>query len=315
MDVFRGKGDAAMRGLGANLVVLLFTMQVAALCAQTSQKPLPQFTLTLMRGPHGPQIVKEVQVLVVRLTNISNEPISESVCLTFDGLYKISALYNGTPVGDDKERKCSGETFMEKVDPGRSLDDQILYDTGKPGTYQFTVERRAYPLDPTNTLAVKSNTLAVEVPEYGNAATESDFNLSISLGRPRGEFAPTVVELVVKMTNTSKDEIILESPCSAFEALFKIDVVLDGVLLDESKGARKHREEIENAEAKGGFCEGSNPGRRAAPGDSLDYHLYYDAKKSGTYEFTVERKTFPHNLANSVIVQSNTIAIVMPGRE
>jgi hypothetical protein len=300
-----------MKRLAISVCALLLMAQAATLSAQPSQTQESPFTLTLLRGLPGPQSKKDVQIVVVRMTNISKEPIKEGVCLTFDGFYKLSVSYNGAQIGDKKERKCSGEVYMMNIDPGRSFEDEILYDPAKPGTYEFMVERRAFPQD-ANSVVVKSNTLSVEVPESDKTVLSGAiFNLALSVSG-HVSFQPSVLDLVITLTNTSTNVMYFDSPCGAFGGLFKVDVALNGVPMDEPELARKKREGYEGGESKGGFCSGSDPGRRAAPGESLEYHLYWDAKEIGTYDFAVERKTFPHDLANSVTIKSNTVSLVMP---
>jgi hypothetical protein len=154
---------------------------------------------------------------------------------------------------------------------------------------------------------IQASILLSQQGEKANA----EFQLSLSVKGRIGSLPPTYVSLIVKYTNTSKG-MIFETPCAAFGGLYRISAVLDGAPVEESEVARKERADTEAAEAKGGRCEGSNPGRQVAPGEYLENTLYYNAAKPGRYEFTVERRTFPKDPDKSVTIKSNTVTVVMP---
>jgi hypothetical protein len=143
---------------------------------------------------------------------------------------------------------------------------------------------------------------------------ENEFKLSLSVHRNVSAAPPTFLALVVRMTNTSQ-HMIYESACSAFGALYKVSVKYNGIALPESEAVTKRREKMEAGEANGGSCDGSNPGEKLKPGESWDDTKYYNAVNPGTYEFSVERKTFPRDPKDSVIVKSNTVMVIMPDPE
>ncbi len=302
-----------MRTRKPQLLLLFVAAHIAALRPQTPPAQNLPFALTLLQLPNVRLEDKNNHELIVRMTNVTDKPIQESLCLDYDGLYKLSVLYNGVSVpGMDKEGKCTDKVVKIDIDPGEIREDgAIFYRTDAPGTYELTVERRVAPDDPNDNRIVRSNPLTIAVPGSSNNATGADFTLSLSIPKGRGEFPPTIVELDVKLTNISKSTFIGEDTCAAFGGLLKIDAVYNGVPLDEPEQARKHREEMEKGEAGPG-CTGSNPGKKAGPGESIKHWLYYDAEKPGTYEFAVEQRTFPQDMSKSVIVKSNTVSIVMP---
>lgn len=137
------------------------------------------------------------------------------------------------------------------------------------------------------------------------------FKLTLSMGRTPGEFSKGMQVIIVRLTNTSND-LIREDTCSAFGCLYKLSVVYNGVPLDEPEEKRKHREDMERGEAAGGLCFGSNPGHHIKPGEYWKDLIYYRTTKPGTYEFTVEKKTFPQGPGEGVKVKSSTITFVVP---
>jgi hypothetical protein len=145
-----------------------------------------------------------------------------------------------------------------------------------------------------------------------SAASTPDFSLMISQDRPNAMLPKNTEIIVVRKTNLSK-EIMRESACTAFGVLYRLDVIYNGVPQKEPEGKRERRESAEAVEAgKPAICEGSNPGRALQPGESWDDTLHYHAEKPGTYEFTVEEKSFPKGGAESIVVRSNTLTIVVP---
>ena len=137
------------------------------------------------------------------------------------------------------------------------------------------------------------------------------FTLTLSQGLPRGEFSKGTQTLIVRFTNTS-DTWIREDACEAGGALYKLEILYNGVQQKEPDWIRKRRETAENGEAKGGLCMGSNPGRRIRLGEYWEDPLYYMTGKPGTYQFTVEIR-FPQPLSDSAVtVKSNMLTIVVP---
>jgi len=298
---------------GLRALIIFFAVQAAPLNTQGVQKPEPSFALALFRLPHESGSDPKTEVLIVRLTNISKQPIHDDLAVVCEGAYKLSVLYNGGPIGAPKFQDCPLVVSGGMIDPGESVENDIPYRTTKPGTYQFILERTAFPQYPNDYSTVRSNPLTTQLPDP-NAVTDTGeiFSLSLSVGADKVGYGPNFVELVVKLINTSKDEFILDDPCSFGGGLYKVDVSLNGRPIQESDSARKSRECLEGAETKGGACIGSNSGGRAAPGEFIEDHVYYETKIKGNYEFTVERRTFPQDMGKSVMVKSNTVSVVMP---
>jgi hypothetical protein len=148
----------------------------------------------------------------------------------------------------------------------------------------------------------------------GTPTPAPNFTLTISLREPNAGFPKNTQIINVRETNISK-EIIRQSACTAFGALYKLDVVYNGVVLQEEPDARRERREYAEAVEAGkepGLCEGSSPVRATKPGEYWDETLPYEAKKPGTYEFTVEEKSFPEGGGDGVVVKSNTLTIAVP---
>jgi hypothetical protein len=143
-------------------------------------------------------------------------------------------------------------------------------------------------------------------------APKAGVTLTISQNRPDGALPKNTQTIIVRETNISKG-VIRESACTAFGVLYRLDVVYNGIPQEEPDEGRKRREAAEAVKAgKPAICEGSNPGKATKPGESWDDTLYYQAKQPGTYEFTVEEKSFPASGGEGVTVKSNTITVVVP---
>jgi len=151
-------------------------------------------------------------------------------------------------------------------------------------------------------LAVSAGTLCAQT----SVEKDAGFTLTLSRGTARYGVPQSYEVLVVKFTNISQRE-IGENVCSAFGAFYNLKVVYNGVPIEEKEEHRKHRKTMEK-----GPCSGSNPGRKAKPGQSLEDTLYYETTKPGTYELTVEREGFPGDPDRSVTVKSNTLTVVVP---
>jgi len=172
--------------------MLLFGMQAVTLYSQTRERPEPKFALTVLENHDlGPSFNR----ITVRMTNISNEVITDHGCAASRGVYVISILYNGVPLEEKdavarhlRESKqsqfCTQELGLNKIRPGESIDlwfgVSSIYDVSRPGTYEITVSRETdpkpdvsrpgtylegVPSDPDRSVTVKSNTLTVVVPE------------------------------------------------------------------------------------------------------------------------------------------------------
>lgn len=182
-----------MKKLTLHLLMLLFATQAATICAQTREKPAPQFTLTI--EPYYHEFGPIFNRVAVKMTNISDGVITEPGCAASRGLYILSILYNGNPLDEKdaaarhlREAKqvqfCTQELGINKIKPGESVDHWIgissIFDVSRPGTYEITVSRETDPkpdasrpgtylerasADPDRSVTVKSNTLTVVVPE------------------------------------------------------------------------------------------------------------------------------------------------------
>lgn len=166
------------------LLVLLFAMQAAVLCAQNTEKPTPKFTLTISifhPGSSEPGL-PEFREIEVTETNISNEPIAEGYCWDSIGIYSTSVLYNGAPL-EERDRSARGKREADaklgigcpKIEldspimPGKTrtrwLPFDVDYPLCKPGTYEITVSRESDLEHPEKSVTVKSNALTIVVPE------------------------------------------------------------------------------------------------------------------------------------------------------
>jgi hypothetical protein len=151
-------------------------------------------------------------------------------------------------------------------------------------------------------IALPTVVLSAQTPEEQAAG----FTLTLSQSKLRYGVPKTFQVLVVSLTNISQ-RVIGDTTCSAFGAFYNLKVVYNGVPIEEKEEHRIHRKAMEK-----GPCSGSNPGRRANPGQLLEDILYYETTQPGTYEFKVEREGFPGNPDKSVTIKSNTLTIVVP---
>jgi hypothetical protein len=171
-----------VKKLTSLFVLTTLALPLAAIHAQNSGKAEPRFTLTLSMGRRDGTMAPYQQVLLVTLTNTSNEVINENWCLAFRGMYDLKVVYNGVPVEDtDAQTKykkfrqagrCSGSVVGGPINPGKSKEDYIYYDTTKPGTYEFTVTLETFPWNPEKSVTAQSNTITIIVPEPGAVAPQ-----------------------------------------------------------------------------------------------------------------------------------------------
>jgi hypothetical protein len=159
-------------------LLVLFAVQMLPLDAQTTKSVAPGFRLTLSLGRHSGEIPKKFQVLLIAYTNISDKVEYENMCGNFGNLYHLAVTYNGVPQIESediqKERKIrqSGRCHnfsgpQRNLQPGESREDNLYYDTTRPGIYVFTVDVDTSPLDAQNNVTVTSNTITVVVPAPG----------------------------------------------------------------------------------------------------------------------------------------------------
>jgi hypothetical protein len=164
-----------MRKLALYVLVTIFALPTVVLSAQTPDEQSAGFTLTLSQGRRGGEFAPDVQVLLVSLTNISQRVIGDTTCSAFGAFYNLIVVYNGVPIEEKEEHRkhrkamekgpCSGSNPGRRANPGQSLEDILYYETTKPGTYEFTVEREGFPGNPDKSVTIKSNTLTITVPE------------------------------------------------------------------------------------------------------------------------------------------------------
>ncbi len=142
---------------------------------QTSGNQEPGFTLSLKEGhPIGPNY----HTLLIKLTNTSTEVMHRTVCDSFGDMYNLEVVHNGLHVEKteaEKERRKkleAGDCFAgvvsavaEDTNPGETREDTRYYYTTKPGTYEITATREAFPGHPEKSVTVRSNTITFVVPE------------------------------------------------------------------------------------------------------------------------------------------------------
>jgi hypothetical protein len=168
-------GESAMARFMLGFFVLLIVIGMTSGVAQTDERD-PGFTLSLSSRQPPPEIPRNILMLVVRRTNTSDGLMREDGCTMAQGLYRLVVVYNGTPIEEPEEVRKRREaleagdcrmasTTARQAKPGKYWEDPIYYDTAKPGTYEFTVEEKAFPGHPENSQTVKSNTLTVVVRE------------------------------------------------------------------------------------------------------------------------------------------------------
>jgi hypothetical protein len=304
-------------------VVLLIAMQTIVIYAQTPEKPAPGFTLTLSEGRRDGTMVPYQQVLIVRLTNISNEVNNLTPCESFGGMYNLKVVYDGIPVEEtDEERKtrkrmesgeCWGSLIAQHTKPGEFREDILYYNTMKPGTYEITATKKTFPGQPDKSVTVRSNTITIVVPE-------PPLKLTLSENDDLGEGLDRVN---VTETNISdKDFIDEDHGCIRELGWFTVEVSYNGVPLaekDVEARFRRQNEMIDLMTQRNAPCATGPLEIVLKPGKSRKLWLgvsdIYDVTKPGSYEVYVSRETNPIGHINSEYVRSNTITIVVPKPE
>lgn len=152
-------------------LMLLAVFSTGSAQSLSQQEP---FTLKLSVRQRDAALASWQTRLVVRLTNTSNESISEDTCSAFGGLYRVSTIFNGVrqkePEEDRRHReemetgRCNGSNPGRTLNPGASWDDTIYIDTPKAGTYQFVVDRLVTPGD-SKSGRVSSNAVTMSVSQ------------------------------------------------------------------------------------------------------------------------------------------------------
>lgn len=167
-----------MRKLASYFVVMIFATQAFAAHAQSSEKTEPRFTLTISEFHHefGPAFDR----INVKETNTSEYVIYDPGCVAKRGWITLSVLYNGRPLEEkdaaarhrrEKEANefCTSGGGVNGINPGDSkeylMSVAFKYDVSRPGTYEETASMESDPDHRDKSVTVKSNTLAVVVPE------------------------------------------------------------------------------------------------------------------------------------------------------
>jgi len=179
-----------MRKLGLNFLVLIFAIQTITLCAQTTDRPKPWFSLAIEASDpsHPPMFyTADRQVVLVTFTNISDQDGSYLEYGIDRGL-DMHVLRDGAPVEEtDNMRAVTEERHPTKVSKypsqggsyrppttikaGKGFTVPLpvgdFFDMTKPGTYTITVSKETFPHDPARSVTVWSNTITIIVPEPG----------------------------------------------------------------------------------------------------------------------------------------------------
>ncbi len=168
-----------MRKLAPYFVVMILATQAFAAYAQSTGMPEPQFMLTISEF-HGGEFGPGLDRINVKETNISKEVITEPGCMEVRGSFTVSVSYNGAPLDEKdaaarlrsekkEQRYCTFGSGINGIKPGESREYLVSiaakYDVSRPGTYEVTVTREKDPDHPDKSVAVKSNTLTIVVPE------------------------------------------------------------------------------------------------------------------------------------------------------
>jgi hypothetical protein len=126
----------------------------------------------------GQQEFREIRVIEI---NTSNEPLYEAGCWEHQGVFRISVAYNGVHLEErsraarnrrearSKQTPCMLSLSSAVLNPGESWTRYLVfsadYSLCKPGTYEITVSRESDLEHPEKSVTVKSNVLAITVPE------------------------------------------------------------------------------------------------------------------------------------------------------
>jgi hypothetical protein len=136
------------------------------------------------------------------------------------------------------------------------------------------------------------------------------FTLSIEEDKDAARSAPGLHRVIVKYTNVWIGADLDHFYKEALE-MYNMIVLCDGVPVAETNAMRALRN------YRKADTDNNPPNQRVLrPGeswtDSLDVSDFYDMSKPGTYQVTVTRESNPWKPADSVLVRSNTITIVVP---
>jgi hypothetical protein len=176
-----------MRKLGLNFLVLIFAVQTITLCAQTTDRPKPWFSLSIEASDpsHPPtHYTADRYVVLVTYTNISDVDDMYSE-VDHEEMLNMIVLRDGAPAEETdnmralrKDRKFteskgwSGSVQAPvRIKPGKSVTWPLpvgdYFDMTMPGTYTITVNRETFPHDLARSVTVWSNTIEIVVPKPG----------------------------------------------------------------------------------------------------------------------------------------------------
>ena len=179
-----------MKKIGMHLLALIFASQVGLVSAQTPQKEIPVFSLTIEEQSLSAQNAAGTYILSVKYTNISKLPQKDG-CMVTPFAYHMLVLRNGVPVVENNSKTEPEEnTNTERngykikvthteadachgvdnaLEPGKSVKFSLWvtskYDMTIPGNYEITVTRETDPWHSEKGVTVKSNTITIVVPE------------------------------------------------------------------------------------------------------------------------------------------------------
>jgi hypothetical protein len=300
------------------------------LLPQVAEKPKPRFSLAIEEDKNAARLNPGLHRLVVKYTNVWEGDEIDMFYKEAEGMYNMSVVRDGIRVAETpamwelrRYRKADNDNVLKNprvLRLGQSWTDPLdvsdYYDMTQSGTYEITVTRESLPLDPANSVLVKSNTISIVVPQ-GAAAPNAPgaekpkpkFALAISLVNP-DEGLPGVIR--VERENIS-DTAIREAKCWTLIGMYNFIISRNGEPLEASGDGARRLQSMRTATV----CPGNetlieiNPGE-ADVEESVPLSYLFDVDKPGYYEVYVTRETDPWNPAKSVLVASNTLYFVVP---
>jgi hypothetical protein len=189
-----------MNKIGSKFLTLIFAIQTITLCAQTTERPKPWFSLSIeATDPSNPpeHYTADRQVVMVTFTNISDEDHSYSCNMEQACGVDMHVLLDGAPTKETEgmhvlrearhptkpARQMNGVSAPQwsgsvqaphTLKPGKSVTRPLAiadyFDMTKSGTYTITVSQETFPYDPAKSVTVWSNTITIFVPKPGVTA-------------------------------------------------------------------------------------------------------------------------------------------------
>jgi len=313
-----------MRGAFFYLLVPLFVVQTAALCAQTREDSEPRFTLAISEARGFFESAPGVRALDVNMTNTSNEEIREA-CPVVYRMFNLSVTYEGVPMQEkeavQQHRKrgefnsCSSEQLLKPLKPGAHRDSLMylsdFYDMSKPGAYDITVSKETYPDDPQKSVTVTSNTITMVVTEKQAKDAEAILEkkrsappLTLDAEKPTVHAgAPIIVDITRK--NMSDKTIFLHNPYAAIK-WYNFDVQIGSEPAPET-------ELLQQSKAPNALIVDTGQVASLEPEETtktnVDLNYYYDMSKPGVYHVTASLVC--KECDSTQIVKSNTVTITV----